>query len=242
MTDSVVETKLKLDSHADTCVLGRHALITLDYNRPVSVMGYDASLGTHTYKTVSGVIAYTDPTTGRRLHLEINQAIHIPHLDHHLLCPMQCRVNDVTVDETPKFLATRPTDQTHALTVPDPDNPPQTISLPFMIRGVTSFLNVRNITSDEYYKAHLTSETLTWDPQTTLYEESEAAMINYSGDLARDVTVRGPWLVTVDAIDITHDSNFHQVLESHVVIVNGNEFHYPVMIPLSRRSPILGLS
>jgi uncharacterized protein YjbI with pentapeptide repeats len=32
MTDSVVETTLELDSHADTCVLGRHALITLDYD------------------------------------------------------------------------------------------------------------------------------------------------------------------------------------------------------------------
>ncbi len=41
MTDSVVETTLELDSHADTCVLGRHALITLYYNRPVSVTGYD---------------------------------------------------------------------------------------------------------------------------------------------------------------------------------------------------------
>ena len=48
MTDSVVETTLELDSHADTCVLGRHALITLDYNQPVSVTGYDPSLGTHT--------------------------------------------------------------------------------------------------------------------------------------------------------------------------------------------------
>jgi hypothetical protein len=230
MTDSVVETTLELDSHADTCVLGQHALMTLDYNRPVSIMGYDASLGTHTYKTVSGVIAYTDPTTGRTLHLVINQAIHKPHLDHHLLCPMQCRMNDVTVDETPKFLAPQPTEQTHALTVTDPDNPPQMINLPFLIRGVASFLNVRNITSDEYYKAeipciHLTSETLTWDPQTTLYEESEAAMISYSGDLACDVTLRGPSLVinelhslTVDAIDITHDSNYHQVLESNVVI------------------------
>ncbi len=125
---------------------------------------------------------------------------------------------------------TRPTEQTHALTVSDPDNPSQTISLPFMIRGVTLFINVRNITSDEYHKAeipciHLTSETLTWDPQTTRYEESEAAMTNYSGDNARNVTVRGPSLVinelnslTVEAVDITHDSYFHQVLESNVVI------------------------
>ncbi len=50
-------------------------------------------------------------------------------------------------------------------------------------------------------------------------------MINYSGDLARDVTVRGPPSVinelhslTADVVDITHDSNFHHVLDSHVVI------------------------
>ncbi len=115
-------------------------LIILDYDQPVSIVGFDESLGSHTYKTASGAIAYTDPKTGRTLHLVINQAIHIPHLDHHLLCPMQCRVNDVTIDKMPKFLAPQPTDQTHALTLTDPDIPLQTISLPFMIRGVTSFL------------------------------------------------------------------------------------------------------
>jgi hypothetical protein len=82
------ETTLELDSHADTYVLGRDALIILDYNRPVSIVGYDESLGSKTYQTVSGVVAYNDPQTGRTLHLIINQAMHIPHLDHHLLCPM----------------------------------------------------------------------------------------------------------------------------------------------------------
>ena len=52
--DQSYETTLELDSHADTCVLGRHALIILDHNRPVTVMGYDESLGSKTYKTVSG--------------------------------------------------------------------------------------------------------------------------------------------------------------------------------------------
>jgi hypothetical protein len=61
-------------------------------------------------------------------------------------------------------------------------------------------------------------------------------MINYSGEPAHDVTVRGPLLfineprsMTVDAVDITHDCNFHPVLESNVVIssldtslLNGN--------------------
>ena len=72
----------------------------------------------------------------------IKQAIHIPHLDHHLLCPMQCRVNDVTVDETPKFLVQDPTETTHALTLTDPDNLSQTVTLPLRFWGVISLLNV----------------------------------------------------------------------------------------------------
>ncbi len=89
--NSIGETTLELDSHADTCVLGCDALILLDYYRPVIVEGYDPSLGTKTYATtVSRALAYDDPVTSKVYHLVINQAIHIPHLDHHLLCPMQC--------------------------------------------------------------------------------------------------------------------------------------------------------
>jgi hypothetical protein len=153
-------------SHVETCVLGRDALIILDYNRPVSVVGYDESLGSKTYQTVSGVVAYDDPQTGRTLHLIINQAIHIPHLDHHLLCPMQCRVNDVIVNNLPKFLATDPTNQMHALTLTDSNNPLQPVILLLILRGVTLVLNVRSTTinefnSHDYLRLHLTSETLT---------------------------------------------------------------------------------
>ena len=70
--DGIYETTLEQDSHADTFVLGHGALITLDYNRPVSIVGYDESLGSKTYQTVSGVVAYDDPQTGRMLHLIIN--------------------------------------------------------------------------------------------------------------------------------------------------------------------------
>ena len=68
------ETTLELDYHTDTCVLGCNALILLNYNRPVIVEGYDPSLGTKTYATVSEVLAYDDPVTGEVYHLVINQA------------------------------------------------------------------------------------------------------------------------------------------------------------------------
>ncbi len=49
INDLTGETTLELDSHADTCVLGRDALIFLDFDQPVVVEGYDPSLGTKTY-------------------------------------------------------------------------------------------------------------------------------------------------------------------------------------------------
>ncbi len=134
------ETTLELDSHANTCVLEHDALIILDYNQPVSIVGYDKSLGSKTYQTVSGVVANDDPQTGRTLHLIINQAIHIPHLDHHLLCPMQCSVNDVTINNLLEFLMANPTDQAHALTMTDLDIPLQPVILPLTLRGVRNML------------------------------------------------------------------------------------------------------
>jgi hypothetical protein len=224
--ESNYETTLELDSHNDTCVLGRDAFIILDYNQPVSIAGYDESLGSKTYQTVSGVVAYDDPQTRRMLHLIINQAIHIPHLDHHLLCPMQCRVNDVTLNNLPNYLAANPTDQMHALTMTDPNNLLQPVILPLTQRGVTLLLNVRSVTINEfnsqyYPRLHLTSETLTWDPITNLYEQQENAMMDYSGNIVRDAAVRGqvPTLIvnelqslTTDFADMMHDCNFHQVL------------------------------
>jgi hypothetical protein len=217
-------------------VLGHDALIILDYQRPVSIVGYDKSLLCKTYETVSGVAAYDNPQTRRMLHLIINQAIHIPHLDHHLLCPMQCHVNDVIVNNLPKLLATSPTDQTHALTINDLNNPLQPIILPLILRGVTLLLNVRNVTIDEfnsqeYPRFHQTSETLTWDPTTTLYEEQETAMIDFSSKIIYDAVVRGPpqtliinvlQSLTTDLADVMHDCNFQQVLTSHVIISSVN--------------------
>jgi hypothetical protein len=211
-------------------VLGRDALIILDYNRPVSIVGCDESLESKTYQTVSGVVAYDDPQTGRMLHLIINQAIHIPHLDHHLFCPMQCCVNDVIVNNLPKFLGTDSTDQTHALTLTDPNNPLQPVILMLTLREGMSLLNVRSTTIDEfnsrdYLRLHLTSETLTWDPTTDLYEQQEHAMMDYSSNIVRDAAMRGLKLIlnehqylTNDLADLTHDCNFHQVLTLHVVV------------------------
>jgi hypothetical protein len=118
----------------------------------------------------------------------------------------------------------------------DPDNPLQPVILPLTLRGVTLLLNVRTVTinefnSQDYPRLHLTSETLTWDPTTNLYEQQENAMMDYSGNIIHDAAVRVqvPTLIlnelqslTTDLADITHDCNFHQVLTSHIVVSSIN--------------------
>ena len=97
------ETTLKVDSHADTTCLRHGALNVFDFNSPVNVQGYDPSLGIRQYQTISGVIGYVHPFTGRKFQIIIHQAIHMPELGHHLLCPMQVRANGVTLNECPRM-------------------------------------------------------------------------------------------------------------------------------------------
>jgi hypothetical protein len=132
--DSIdIETTLELDSHANTCVVGEHALIIYDFNRPMDVHGYDKTQGSQRYWTVTAVLKYIHLFTGVTYHLVIHQAIHIPHLPHHLLCPMQCRVNDVVINDLLKFLDPNPSDTSHASLCPvhslDDDEPVQTVTL-----------------------------------------------------------------------------------------------------------------
>ncbi len=141
----------------------------------------------------------------------------------------------MVVDNTPKVLASDPTDNMHALTIKDPDWPAQTVILRLALIGVTLLLNVRGVTLDEwnsdaFKQLHLTSDTLTWDPMTTLYEDQETPMVDYSGHV---VTTTRPLMVhikslvtdllsslTTDQADVTDDQNLYDVLASHVQILS----------------------
>ena len=109
---------------------------------------------------------------------------------------MQCQVNRVIVNKTPKFLAQDLTENTHALTIQDPADTVQTVILPLALQGVTSLLNVRAPTlnewsSNRFRRLHLTSETLTWDPTTSHFEEQEASMTDYAGNITPRIGERG---------------------------------------------------
>ena len=168
------ETPFEADSHADTTCLGGSALKILDFNTPVNVHGYDPSLGSKQYRVITGGVAYTHPFSGLRYHLIIHQAIHMPDLAHHLLCPMQLRANDVTVNDCPKIYCKDPTEESHAIVAKDEYG--KHVILPFYLRGVTSYFDTEPLTREEY-EAHehprieLTNQHLTWAPSAPTYED-----------------------------------------------------------------------
>ena len=79
-----------LDSHADTCVIGKHALIDQVLDKKVNVTGFDPTQGkVKDLSLVSAALAYDCPGTGEVCILMVHQAVHVPTMENDLLCPMQ---------------------------------------------------------------------------------------------------------------------------------------------------------
>jgi hypothetical protein len=93
-----------LNSHVNASVVGMEVITFQDFKRHVNVSGYDPKGPVDmALKTVSVGMAYDVPGSGRVVIIIVHQAIDLPHLPHNLLNPMQMRLNDVVVNETPKF-------------------------------------------------------------------------------------------------------------------------------------------
>jgi hypothetical protein len=84
----------------------------------------------------------------------------MPKLNHHLLCPMQCRVNYVTVNDVPKMFTIFPTDNRYAINLQKPDNESNVLSISLHLQGVTLYLPVRKPTVAEWE----TGDIIDWDP------------------------------------------------------------------------------
>ena len=141
----------------------------------MTVSGYDPELVSRDFKTASAVLDYTHPLTGQIYHLVIHQSIQIPNLDHHLLCPMQCRVNDITINDVLKFPTKTPTPDSHSIVAHDINNPSTPLVLPLYIQGVTSWLplskpSLEDWNSKKYQTIELTSEQLDWEPNDTRFQ------------------------------------------------------------------------
>jgi hypothetical protein len=156
-----------LDSHAYASVVGMEVITFQDFERPVNVSGYDPKGPVSmALKTVSSGMAYDVPGSRRVVIIIVHQEINLPHFPHNLLNPMQMRLNDVVVNETPKFQCASPTNLSHTITVKG-DNMNDDLIIPLDFRGVVSCFTTRNPTQEEFdtcYWYELTYESPVYDP------------------------------------------------------------------------------
>jgi hypothetical protein len=116
--DRVEESnRLDLGSHADCCVCWNEVLIFNDFNREVTITGWDPEGARKSLRIVSATVGYTIPETGKTVLLIFHQSIFSPTLNHNLLSTMQMKLQDVVVNETPKFQCFKPTDFSYSINV-----------------------------------------------------------------------------------------------------------------------------
>jgi len=179
---------MDLDTHADNTVLGDCCLLIHDTGRKVDVSGFSTALGSIELPIILDAVAYDHPITGKVYILVFHQAIYCRQMDNHLICPMQCRVNGVVINDTPKMCIPNLDDSTHSIAVADPLDQDASLHIPLILKGVTSCFCVRRPTTIEFEdedipKLDMTYESPEWDPCNPDWATQEASMMDSRGRL-----------------------------------------------------------
>ena len=156
--------RMELDSHADTIVLGRNAIILQYTSRECDVSPYsDAYEPIRNVPIVTGATAVTSATTGETLILVFNEAIWMgAQLDHSLLNPNQLRHHGITVQDNPYA------DVSLHLESHDDE-----FAIPLQADGTTIFFNSRTPTAYELaHSNHITlSSAAPWNPREVQFPQ-----------------------------------------------------------------------
>lgn len=173
---------VELDSHAQSAVVGKDALILRDTKKSCSVTGFTNSLGkVASVPIVDACVAYDDPVTGESYCLILYNALWVEEMDHVLIPPFLLRRAGLLVDECPKIQARNPTDETHSICFLD-----ASLRIPLQLRGTFSVFNARCPTRDEWHllpRMNLTSDEPNWDPHTDVFSLMESSMLGSDGYL-----------------------------------------------------------
>jgi hypothetical protein len=171
---------MDLDSHADTCCVGDGVMIVNETLKTVKATPFLKSLGSVTnVPIITAAVAYDDPRSGKTFVFLIHQALLFKGLKHCLLCPMQMRLNDVVVNERPKFLSMKPTEEDHAIVCGK-------LLVPLELAGVTSYFPARKPTKQEYNdceRIELTYPEPEWAPNDVWYSEEEDRFVHEDGSM-----------------------------------------------------------
>lgn len=157
-TSSSSQSRTELDSHADSPVVGKNAIILYKTDMTVNVTPFSDDFGMMPeVPVVHAAVAYDCPVTGLTTILIINNALYIAEMEHNLLPPIMMRLNGIMVDECPKFLSPNPTVDSHSIFFPI-----EKVRFPLELNGTTSFIPTRRPKGlqevNQYNNLTLTSE------------------------------------------------------------------------------------
>jgi hypothetical protein len=109
-----------------------------DFDREVTVNGWDPEGETTSLRIVSAALCYNIPETGKIVLLIAHHSIFSPTLDHNLLSTIQMRLHGVLVNETPKFQCLKPTNPSHSI-IMIYDNVDDVLVISLDLHGVVSY-------------------------------------------------------------------------------------------------------
>ena len=123
----------KLKSYANTTVLSKSCLLIQDFDRTISISGWDATAdGAKDCPTVTGVVAYNHPYTGQTyVNLASSYLLGDDGEPPYLPFAVQSLESGVTIHDSPKIFVTNPTNQSHATVInADPYTPEDKLIIP----------------------------------------------------------------------------------------------------------------
>ena len=173
---------LELDSHADLSVVGKHARILERSNKRVSVSGFSDAIGKPlTLEVVNAALAHDCEYTGQSYILIIRNALYMPTMPVSLIPPFMMRLHGLQVNECPKFMSLRPSEEDHSVYIPE-----MNLRLPLKLDRTISYLPCRMPSDEELNQLQLIEFTPvvdTWNPHSIEYQEQEEAMVDFRGKL-----------------------------------------------------------
>jgi len=148
------------------------------------VSGFDSSQPPQKAKVVDATVRYTCHDTVDHMILMINQDIYVTEVEHCLLCPMQCQINGVEINEVPKFLTTNPTTLSHSIMIADPTNDVHPYTIPLQLEGIVSYFEYSLPTSAEFEDndiLHLEIRAVppAWDPYDKDFASLEESHLDF---------------------------------------------------------------
>jgi hypothetical protein len=141
--------RMELNSHADTCCVGRNSAVLYSHNCTINVLPFLDGLGTaDSVPIVTAAIAYDDAITACTNILIVHQVLYFgDKLEHNLLNPFQCRMNGVNIQECPRILHPVVADNSHSITFPNED-----LKIPLSLKGIVSYFPSRRHRKEEFEK------------------------------------------------------------------------------------------